>query len=93
MRPLNKKSRPQRLLETVTHSLDLPGRSKSRLPGVGSDKTLKIRWPEGKSLNGGLSQENALKAGVIAGGVAALTMGSAGISALRRRTERATLDS
>jgi hypothetical protein len=35
------------------------------------------------------SQSKVLKAGVIAGGLAALTAGSAAISSLRRREERA----
>ena len=61
MRPLSRKSRLQRLLNTVNDSL----------PEVGSDK--------------------ALKTGLItAGGLAALTAGSAGISSLRRQREGAS---
>jgi tetrahydromethanopterin S-methyltransferase subunit F len=37
---------------------------------------------------GNLTRAKALKAGLIAGGVAGLTAGSAGISSLRRRLER-----
>ena len=39
------------------------------------------------SLRRGLKDGKVVKAGLIAGGVAALTAGSAGISALRRRLE------
>jgi len=39
------------------------------------------------SLSGSVSKSNLLKAGLIAGGVAALTAGSAGISSIRRRME------
>lgn len=83
MRLLHKKSRPQRLLKTVTNSLDVPSRIKSGLPDAGSAQSLKA----------GLTQGTALKAGLIAGGVAGLTAGSAGISSLRRRTTGARSDS
>lgn len=78
MRLLRRKSRPQRLLETVTNSLDVPSRIKSGLPGGGSANELKAALTQGK----------AVKAGLIAAGVAGLTAGSAGISSLRRRTTR-----
>jgi hypothetical protein len=39
------------------------------------------------ALSGGASRSKLLKAGLIAGGVAALTAGSAAISSIRRRTE------
>jgi hypothetical protein len=39
------------------------------------------------ALSGGLNRSKLLKAGLIAGGVAALTAGSAAISSIRRRTE------
>jgi hypothetical protein len=39
------------------------------------------------SLSGSVSKSKLLKAGLIAGGVAALTAGSAGISSIRRRME------
>ena len=38
-------------------------------------------------LSGGVNRSKLLKAGLIAGGVAALTAGSAAISSIRRRTE------
>jgi hypothetical protein len=39
------------------------------------------------ALSGGVNRSKLLKAGLIAGGVAALTAGSAAISAIRRRKE------
>lgn len=39
------------------------------------------------ALSGGVNRSKLLKAGLIAGGVAALTAGSAAISSIRRRTE------
>jgi hypothetical protein len=39
------------------------------------------------ALGGGVNRSKLLKAGMIAGGVAALTAGSAAISSIRRRTE------
>jgi hypothetical protein len=63
VRPFDKKSELERLLETVDGSLHRLG----------------WRWSHGK----------LVKASLIAGGLAALTAGSAGISSLRRREERA----
>jgi len=40
------------------------------------------------ALSSGVNKSRLLKAGLIAGGVAALTAGSAAISLIRRRTER-----
>jgi hypothetical protein len=40
------------------------------------------------ALGGGVNRGKLLKAGLIAGGVAALTAGSAAVSSLRRRMER-----
>ena len=39
------------------------------------------------ALSGGVNRSRILKASLIAGGVAALTAGSAAISSIRRRTE------
>jgi len=39
------------------------------------------------ALSGGVNRGKLLKAGLIAGGVAAVTAGSAAISSIRRRTE------
>ncbi|MDQ5832609.1 MAG: hypothetical protein M3550_06070 [Actinomycetota bacterium] len=83
MRLLNRKSQLQRLLETVNDSLDVPSGIKFGLPAVGTGNALKAGLPKGK----------ALKAGLIAGGLAGLTAGSAGISSLRRRQEGARDDS
>ena len=47
----------------------------------------------GKPLKAALPNDKALKAGLIAGGLAGLTAGSAGISSLRRRAEGARDDS
>lgn len=77
MRLLNRKSRLQRLLDNVSDSLDVPNKVKSGLPDIGSANPLK----------GGLDQGKALKAALIAGGLAGLTAASAGVSSLRRRTE------
>ena len=69
----NKKSRLQRLVETL-NPLDRPNRNKLGLPNIGSSNLLPAR----------LSQDKAMKAGLIAGGVAGLTAARAGISSLRR---------
>jgi hypothetical protein len=39
------------------------------------------------TLSGGVSRSKLLKASLVAGGVAALTAGSAAVSSIRRRTE------
>jgi hypothetical protein len=39
------------------------------------------------ALSGGVNRSKLLKAGLVAGGVAAVTVGSAAISSFRRRTE------
>ena len=56
-----RKSKPDRLLDTVGDSLAV--------------------------LSDGVSRSKLLKASLIAGGVAAVTAGSAAISSIRRRTE------
>jgi hypothetical protein len=83
VRLFNRKSQLQRLLETVGDSLDTATGIRSSLPGGGAGKAFKDAVPKDK----------ALKAGAIAGGLAALTAGSAGISSLRRRKEGARDDS
>ena len=80
MRLLNRKSRLQRLRDTV----DVPSGRRFRLPGGGGP---------GKALKDALPKDKAAKAGMIAGGLAGLTAGSAGISSLRRRKEGARDDS
>ena len=64
MRPLNKKSRFERLLEAADHTVH--------------------------DMASGWSRERVVKASLIVGGLGALTAGSAAISSLRRRDERAT---
>jgi hypothetical protein len=78
----NRKSKVERLLETVNDSLETVA-GLAAASGVGSGRTLKDALPKDK----------ARKAGLIAGGVAGLTAGSAGISSLRRRLEGARNDS
>jgi hypothetical protein len=81
MRLFNRKSKFERLLETVNDSLEnVAGLAAG---GAGSGKALKDALPKDK----------ARKAGLIAGGLAGLTAGSAGISSLRRRLEGARDDS
>ena len=78
MKLLNRKSRTQQILETITDSLDLPGgRSRFDVSRIG----------HGNPLPDGLSPSKAVKAGLIAGGAAGLTAVSAGISSLRRAGE------
>lgn len=81
MRLFNRKSKVQRFLETVNDSLE--GLGAGAASSVGSGKALKDVVPKDK----------ARKAGLIAGGLAGLTAGSAGISSLRRRLEGARDDS
>jgi len=61
MRLFQRKSEPERLLETVNDSLG--------------------------AVSGGVSRSTLVKAGLIAGGLAALTAGSAAISSVRRRMD------
>jgi hypothetical protein len=61
MRLFQRKSEPERLLETVSDSLG--------------------------AVSGGVSRSTLVKAGLIAGGLAALTAGSAAISSVRRRMD------
>lgn len=91
MRFFNRKSKLERLLETVGDSLDPANVLKGALSddGLGSGKPLKDVLPTGKSLKAVMPRGRALKAGLVAGGLAGLTAGSAGISSLRRRREGA----
>lgn len=90
MRFLNRKSNFDRLLETVSDSLDAANGLKAVLPdGLGSGKPLKDGLPTGKKVKAVMPRGRALKAGLVAGGLAGLTAGSAGISSLRRRREGA----
>jgi hypothetical protein len=80
MRPFKKKSQLQRLLENLNDSLDALGALKIDSPSASRP---------GKALKAALPKDKARKAGWIAGGLAGLTAGSAGISSLRRRQEGA----
>jgi hypothetical protein len=85
MRLFNRKSQLQRVLENVNDSLAALSAIKLDTPsGGGPGKALKAALP---------NKDNARKAGWIAGGLAGLTAGSAGISSLRRRQEGARNDS
>ncbi len=75
----NRKSKLEQILQSVSDSLDVPNGITDALPSGG----LKAVVPQGK----------AVRVGLIAGGLAGLTAGSAGISTLRRRQEEATDDS
>lgn len=61
MRLVQRKSEPDRAVETLTKSVGAVG--------------------------GGVNRSTIVKAGLIAGGLAALTAGSAAISSIRRRME------
>jgi hypothetical protein len=86
MRLFNRKSQLQRLLENVNDSLDALSGIKFDTPSGGGGGA-------GKALKAALPKDKARKAGWIAGGLAGLTAGSAGISSLRRRQEGARDDS
>jgi hypothetical protein len=68
MRLVQRKSEPERLLETVGNSVETVGNSLG-------------------AVSGGVNRSTLAKAGLIAGGLAALTAGSAAISSIRRRKE------
>jgi hypothetical protein len=51
------------------------------------DRLLSTAGDSLTALSGGVDRSKLLKAGLIAGGVAALTAGSAAISSIRRRTK------
>jgi len=80
MRLFHRKSQLQRLLENVNDSLDALSGIKFDPPSGGG---------AGKALKAAVPKDKARKAGWIAGGLAGLTAGSAGISSLRRRREGA----
>jgi hypothetical protein len=84
MNLFNRKSRVQRLGDNVRDRLDPSGANSvpSRMGSAG--KALKDALP---------NEDKAVKAGLAAGGLVALTAASAGISALRRREEGARDDS
>lgn len=80
MKMFNRKSRVQRLGDSVKHALD-PSGTNLGVSGAGSaGKALKDALPD---------KDKAMKAGLVAGGITALTAASAGISSLRRRQQGA----
>ena len=82
MRPFTKKSHLQRLVETAADALD-------------SSSGIRLSWPSnpGRALKSAVPKDATKKAGAVAGGLAALTAASAGISALRHGKEGARTDS
>ena len=87
MKLFKRKSRVQRLGDNVRDWLDPTEANFSPFSSSGMGSA-------GKALKGALPNEDkAVKAGLVAGGFAALTAASAGISALRRRQEGARDDS
>jgi hypothetical protein len=82
MKFFNRKSKFERFLDTANDSLE-------KLAGVATAGSM----GSGKALKDAVPKDKARKAGLIAGGVAGLTAGSAGISSLRRRLEGARDDS
>ena len=85
MKMFKRKSPIQRVGGSIKDALDPTGGPSLGRSGMGS---------AGKAVKGALPNENkAVKAGLVAGGLAALTAASAGISALRRRQEGARDDS
>lgn len=101
-----KKSGLQRVLDTIEESLDAANEARPTLRRLGSVNVGKGKGPgqqlldtvshtlERKPALPGLGSTKVRKAGLIAAGsVAGLTAGSAGISSLRRRSERPRDDS
>ncbi len=91
MKLWHRKNRLQRLLEKAEKALDVPDALSHA--GTASGNRLKVPLPGGKAVKASVNQDTALKAGVIATSLVGLTAGSAGISALRRRTQGAGDDS
>lgn len=88
MRLINRKGHLQRIVEAVGDSLE------TARPGGGADRRWQARLPTVRGHKPGWPQKDkAVKAGMIAGGLAGLTAGSAGVSSLRRRREGARGDS
>ena len=84
MKMFKRKNPLQRLGDSIKDSLDPSGTSFSVSGSGSAGKALKDALPD---------KDKALKAGLVAGGLTALTAASAGISALRRREEGARNDS
>jgi len=103
MRPLSTKSEPKELLETASEAVRFIHKKSEAAEGFLDTATevLGLLRPKSEprelldTASGSLAtlrsshmhRSTLLKAGLIAGGAAALTAGSAAISSLRRRTE------
>jgi hypothetical protein len=102
MRPLRTKSEPKELLDTATEVVRFLRAKSEAAEGLLDTATEVMRLFPPKSepkelldtasdslaaMRGRAHRDTLLKAGLIAGGLAALTAGSAAISSLRRRTE------
>jgi hypothetical protein len=102
MRPLRTKSEPQELLGTATEVVRFLRTKGEAAEGLLETATEVVSLLRPKSepkelldtasdslaaMRGRTHRDRLLKAGLIAGGMAALTAGSAAISSLRRRTE------
>ena len=98
MKVFNRKSPFQRVLGTVTGALDIMDASARSLSGRPKPRSQRFKVPMPSAGSGHtrrltLPKEQAMRAGVVAGGLAGLTAGSAGISSLRRRQGEARSDS
>jgi len=81
MKLIHRKSRPQRMWEAVRNAVA------SVLPGLSPSRGLAEKVPSGKDLMAAVPKDTAVKAGLIAGGLAGATAGSARISAQRRHEQ------
>jgi hypothetical protein len=100
---IGRKSTTQRVLDTIDQSLQVASDVRPALKHLGTAGSRKgtaerlldtVTSSVGASKRGRSGSGKARKAGLIAAGsVAGLTAGSAGISSLRRRNERAREDS
>ena len=82
MRPLRTKSEPKELLDTATEVVRF-----LRTKGEAAEGLLDTASDSLAAMRGRAHRDTLVKAGLIAGGLAALTAGSAAISSLRRRME------
>jgi len=100
---IGRKSTTQRLLDTIDHSLQVANDVRPALSHLGSVKpgkstsqrlvdtvTGSLSAPNRKGLGSGKARKTGL---IVAGSVAGLTAGSAGISSLRRRSQGTNEDS
>lgn len=76
----NRKSRLEQVWDSINDAVDAPNAMRTALAGSGAGRAAKAAMP---------GKDRAVKAGLIVGGLAGLTAGSAGISSLRRRQEGA----